>query len=422
MLCMSARSGSRQLRCARIPDRERQLVTHVRLPGVVAVDGPGDPDPYENLAWLRSAMPVAAVAGSGGTVWFVTDYEQCRACLADKRLSNELRHAANGGNRPQDEGDLLGKDPPEHSRLRQLVNPVLSPGASERFRPIVTKICESLIDSFAGLREAEIVGQYAWPIPWAVIHEFFGIPDAERMEASRCIDRFIVAGYFEERDGGPATDELMGYIQHLIAYKRAHRGEDFSTRMIEGREQGTVRTDTELREMLYTILGAGLVSTGPMIAAAILRLLENPSELAKSVSGEVGWGAVVEEALRYDSPVQTTVARYALADIQLGPVRIAKGDTVVISLAAANRDPGHYAEADQFRVGQRRSHLAFGHGIHLCVGAPLARLEGQIALATVFRRLQNLRLAAPSQERAWILGPKLRSPREIPVVFDHVCH
>ncbi|MEW2380422.1 cytochrome P450 [Micromonospora sp. NPDC047812] len=400
-------------------------MAHVELPEFVSRDGRGDPDPYRHFDWMRSAMPVGPVVGPDGegTAWFVTSYEHARACLADPRLSNERRNSATATEgEDEDEGDLLGKDPPQHTRLRKLVSPVLSSGAVARLRPRITEVCASLIDAFAGRGTADLVAEYAWPIPWAVVHEFLGIPESERMSASRCIDRFLVAGYQEQQRHGrptPATDELMGYVRQLIAYKRRHRGDDLTTVMIDGFERGEVRSEAELEGMLYVLLGAGQVSTGPMIAAAALRLLEDPSHLAGLRAGETNWRLVVEESLRYDAPVQTSVSRYALTDLELGGVRIAKGDMVIVSLAAANRDPARFADAARFHAGPGRpSHLAFGHGIHLCVGAPLARLEGEICLRMLFDRLPSLRLAVPAGDTAWVLGPKLRSPREIPVLFD----
>lgn len=395
-------------------------MAHVRLPDFVSRDGPGDPDPYDNLAWLRSAMPVATAPGPDGegTVWLVTRHAEARACLADPRLSHDRRNSADRSGGPEDHGDLLGKDPPDHSRLRHLVSPILSPGATERLRPRVIETCNALIDDFAGRGEADLVADYSWPIPWAVIHDYYGIPEDQRMEVSRCIDRFLVAGYTEAPyGGGPATDELMDYVRDLIAYKRAHRGEDVTTVMIEGLEHGTIHSELELEGMLYVLLGAGQVSTGPLIASAALRLLEQPDELAKLVTGRLPWKIVVEESLRFDAPVQTSVSRWALEDITLAGTTMKKGDTVVVSLAAANRDPDRFADADRFAVNEWRSHLAFGHGIHLCVGAPLARLEGEVALELLFSRLPDLRLARPADELAWTLGPKLRSPREVPVLF-----
>jgi cytochrome P450 len=398
-------------------------MTHVRLPDFVAREGPGDPDPYENLGWLRSAMPVARVPGPDGegTAWLVTTHAEARACLADPRLSHDRRNAKDPGDDSEDHGDLLGKDPPDHARLRQLVSPVLSPGATERLRPKVIETCTALIDGFGGAGKADLVADYSWPIPWAVIHDYFGIPEDQRMEVSHCIDRFLVAGYTEAPyGGGPATDELMEYVRALIEYKRAHRGQDVTSIMIEGFERGVVHSEQELEGMLYVLLGAGQVSTGPLIAAAALRLMQHPAELTKLLDGSVEWKIAVEEALRYDSPVQTSVSRWATEDLTIGDTRIEKGDTVVISLAAANRDDARFAEAEQFAVHEWRSHLAFGHGIHLCVGAPLARLEGEVALRLLFSRLPDLRLAEPAEDLAWTLGPKLRSPREVPVLFDPV--
>lgn len=394
---------------------------NVRLPGFVDRDGPGDLDPYPNFAWLRSTTPVAQVPGSSGegTVWFVTSHEQARACLADRRLSHERTNSTNSAHTELDHGDMLGWDPPDHSRLRRLISPILSPGATERLRPLVEQVCSDLIDAFASRGDAELVGEFAWPIPWAVIHDFYGIPESERMDVSRCIDRFLVAGYIEQpQGGGPAGDELMEYVHHLVTYKRDHRGADLTTTMIEGLERGIVRSEAELEGMLYVLLGAGQVSTGPMIAAGALRLLENPDELRRIQDDERGWSAAVEESLRYDSPVQTSVSRYALVDMTIGDTDIAKGDTVVISLAAANRDAKHFADAERFGLSARRSNLAFGHGIHLCIGAPLARLEGEVALKMLFSRLPGLRLDMAPERVAWVLGPKLRSPREVRVRFD----
>ncbi|MEU9510981.1 cytochrome P450 [Micromonospora sp. NPDC048170] len=400
-------------------------MAYVELPKFVSRDGRGDPDPYRNFDWMRSTMPVGPVVGPDGegTAWFVTSYEHGRACLADPRLSNERRNAATATeNEEEDEGDLLGKDPPHHTRLRKLVSPILSRGAVARLRPRITEVCASLIDAFAGRGTADLVAEYAWPIPWAVVHEFLGIPESRRMPVSRCIDRFLVAGYHEQQRRGcptPATDELMEYVRELIAYKRRHRGDDLTTVMINGVDRGEVRSEAELEGMLYVLLGAGQVSTGPMIAAAALRLLEDPAHLARLRARETNWRLVVEESLRYDAPVQTSVSRYALTDLELGDVRIAKGDMVIVSLAAANRDPARFDDAARFRTDARRpSHLAFGHGIHLCVGAPLARLEGEICLRMLFDRLPSLRLAGPAGDTAWVLGPKLRSPREIAVRFD----
>jgi cytochrome P450 len=395
-------------------------MSSVRLPGFVNPTGTGDLDPYPNFAWLRSTAPVAQVPGptGEGTVWFVTSYALARACLADRRLSHEKTNARHGAVEELNHGDMLGWDPPDHSRLRRLISPLLSPGATERLRPMVEQMCTELIDGFAQRGSADLVGEFAWPIPWAVIHDFYGIPESERMDVSRCIDRFLVAGYLEQpHGGGPASDELADYVRHLIAYKRAHRGSDLTSRLIEGLEEGVVRSDAELEGMLYVLLGAGQVSTGPLIASGALRLLENPSQLNDVIEGRCTWRVAVEEALRLDSPVQTSVTRYALTDMKLGEADIAAGDSVVISLASANRDSAWFENAEQFGLAQRRSNLAFGHGIHLCIGAPLARLEGEVALRLLFTRLSNLRLAIPPEDIAWILGPKLRSPREVPVTF-----
>jgi cytochrome P450 len=376
----------------------------------------GDPDPYPNLAWLRSTMPIAEVPGAGGTAWFVTSYEHARTLLADPRLSNDARHATDGV--PPEQPDLLSTDAPAHTRLRKAVSAAFTPRAVQRMRPAIADICRTAIDAFAARGTADLMADYALPVPVAVIHTLLGVPADEQEDPAHVMDLFYRAGFAEE-PGGPALAEVDDYVRRIVEYKRAHPGDDLTTGLLGCLDRGELVDEAELHGMIYVLLGAGHTTTVPFLGAAVLRLLCRPGEAAAMLDDADRLRAVVDEALRHDSAVQASVNRYALDRIDIGDVVIGKGDRLVISLAAANRDPARFAEPEEFApAAARPSHLAFGHGIHVCLGVHLARLEGEIALEALFRRIPSVRLAIAEDDVAWALGPMLRGPRELPVTFD----
>jgi cytochrome P450 len=230
------------------------------------------------------------------------------------------------------------------------------------------------------------------------------------------MDLFFRAGFADGADS-PAMAGVEEQVRRIVEYKRAHPGADVTTDLIRAVDRDEL-TETELHGMIYALLGAGHTTTVPFLGAAVLRLLERPALVTEMLADPACRRAVVEETLRHDSAVQASVNRYAMADLEIAGCRISRGDRLVISLAAANRDPERFADPDTFTADpDRPSHLAFGHGIHVCLGAHLARLEGEIALTTLFRRLPTLRLAVPSEQIAWTFGPMLRGPRELPVTF-----
>jgi cytochrome P450 len=382
----------------------------------------GDPDPYPNYEWLRDHAPVSPLFSphETGTTWLVTSYELARSCLSDPRLSNDSRKARGGPDVAQDEAaarGLLSVDRPEHARLRAMVNSAFSPQAVSRWRPMIERICHEAIEQLAGLDQADLVASYALPVPVAVIHEVLGVPASERKDPARCFDLFYRAGL--ARPGDPdAYQELLSYIDHLIACMREHRA-GVAGMLLDHLDQGDLHGLRELRSMLLGILGAGHVTTVQFFGNAALRLLEHPDQLDRLRAGQVRWADAVSESLRFDSPIQATQHRYAVTDLTIGGVEIARGDAVLVSVAAANRDRARFDEPARFCPGRAaRSSLAFGHGVHLCLGAHLARLEGETGLEMLFRRLPDLRLAIPATEVVWAYGPMLRGPRELPVLLS----
>ncbi|MFD5247394.1 cytochrome P450 [Amycolatopsis sp. NPDC058340] len=385
----------------------------------------GDPDPYPNYAWLRENAPVSELylPHRDGTTWLVTSYDLARACLTDRRLSNDDRNAT-GEAAPFGTGQwdpargLLDLDRPEHSRLRGLVVGAFSAGAVERMRPMMTRVVEEAIDAFAGQGACDLVPAFSLPVPVAIIHEILGIPGHIRESPARCLDLFYKAGLTDPIDTAALAD-LLGYVKHLAEYKRAHPGDDVSGHLIRGLETGELRDHDELAAMILSVLGAGHLTSVQFLGAAIFRLLQHPAQLAAILEGEFSWAGAINEILRYDSPVQATAYRHVTEDMELGGVSLARGDSMLISLAAANRDPSRFDDPDEFRVDRPvQSNLGFGYGAHLCLGAQLARLEGEIALDILFRRLDGLTLSIPFDEVVWTYGPMLRGPRTLPVVFS----
>jgi cytochrome P450 len=382
----------------------------------------GDPDPYRNYAWLRENAPVSPLYSphGAGTTWLVTSYELARACLNDPRLSNDSRKARGGPDTGQDDATargLLNLDRPEHARLRGMVVSAFSPQAVARWRPMIERVTTQALDELAGRDTADLVTAFALPVPVAIIHEVLGVPAGERKDPARCFDLFYRAGLAQPNQAEPYV-ELLAYIDHLIAYKRACPGDDVTSLLLDQLGGGELHGVRELRSMLLGILGAGHVTTVQFFGSAALRLLEHPGQLADLRAGTARWSDAVTEMLRFDSPIQATQHRYATQDLTIGDVAVARGDAVLISVAAANRDPGRFPDPAQFQVTRRsRSNLAFGHGVHLCLGAHLARLEGEIGLDLLFRRFPELALAIPPQAVTWQYGPMLRGPAQLPVTL-----
>ncbi|MFI7241464.1 cytochrome P450 [Streptomyces qinglanensis] len=384
----------------------------------------GDPDPYANYAWLRENAPVSEVCTPHrkGRTWLVTSYDLVREGLADPRLSNDDRNSAEppapfGSGSWDPARGLLDLDRPEHTRLRRLVAGGFSRGATEAMVPMMRRITQAAIDTFAEAGRCDLVASFSLPVPVAIIHEVLGIPEDQREPPARCMEMFYRAGLTDPLDMD-SLHGLLRYSERLAAYKRAHPGDDVAATLLRGLETGQLRDGDELAAMILSVLGAGHVTTVQFLGVAVFRLLQHPDQLRAVLSGEIAWANAVNEILRYDSPVQASVYRYATEDLALGGSRIRRGDAVLLCVAAANRDPAHVPDPEEFRADRPlRGSLAFGHGAHLCLGAHLARLEGQVALDALFTRLPDLALAVPADRVVWSYGPMLRGPRELPVTF-----
>ncbi|MFC9404471.1 cytochrome P450 [[Kitasatospora] papulosa] len=392
-------------------------------------------DPYPAYAWLREHSPVhRTTLPSGVEAWLVTRYADARQALADTRLSkNPAHHAGSatakgrtgipGERKAELTTHLLNIDPPDHTRLRRLVSKAFTPRRVAEFAPRVQELTDRLIDGFAEKGEADLIHDFAFPLPIYAICDLLGVPREDQDDFRDW------AGMMIRHGGGPrggvarSVKKMRGYLAELIHRKREDPGDDLISGLIRASDHGEHLTENEAAAMAFILLFAGFETTVNLIGNGTYALLRNPSQrerLERSLAaGETGLLATgVEELLRYDGPVELATWRYATESVSLGGQDIAAGDPVLVVLAAADRDPDRFQNADTLDLARSdNQHLGYGHGIHYCLGAPLARLEGQVALATLLRRLPDLRLAAEPADLRWRGGLIMRGLRTLPVEF-----
>jgi cytochrome P450 len=392
-------------------------------------------DPYPAYAWLREHEPVRwTTLPSGVEAWLVTRYADARTALAHQGLSKNPAHHAESTHAKGKTGipgersanlmtHLLNIDPPDHTRLRRLVSKAFTPRTVAAFAPRVQELTDRFIDDFAQRGSADLIHEFAFPLPIYTICDLLGVPAQDQDDFRDW------AGMMIRHGGGPrggvarSVKKIRAYLAELIHRKREQPGDDLISGLIRASDHGEHLTENEAAAMCFVLLFAGFETTVNLIgngAYALLRHPEQRARLQESVQrGESELlGTAVEELLRYDGPVELATWRYATEPLQLGGRSIAVGDPVLVVLAAADRDPERFDAPDRLDLSRRdNQHLGYGHGIHYCIGAPLARLEGQTALATLLTRLPDLALAADPDELRWRGGLIMRGLRELPVAF-----
>jgi pimeloyl-[acyl-carrier protein] synthase len=361
-------------------------------------------DPYPLYHRLRAEDPVHR---SPLDIWVLTRHADVLALLRDPRTSRDPRRSQRiEALRASTDivavlaaeeaaPSMLFVDPPDHTRLRSLVNKAFTPAAVGRLRPRVEAIVAGLLDRVAGAGAMDVVEDLAYPLPVTVICELFGVPEADwdqfrawSRELVRLLDPLVAEDAMER--AWQARLALRGYLQEMIAERRAHPGGDLLTALIVAEDEGHQLSEAELVSMCVLLLVAGHETTVNLIANGTLALLRDPAALASLRADPRLAASAVEEFLRYDSPVQFT-SRHALADLEIGGCRVRAGETVLAVLGAANRDPVQFPDPDRLDLARTPNrHVAFGGGIHFCLGAPLARMEARIAISALLARLPGL--------------------------------
>jgi cytochrome P450 len=375
-------------------------------------------DPYSAHARLRAQRPVAQVVMPGGwPVWLVTGYAQARAALTDPRLLKLPK-----GWRPEPhsvmaalELHMLNSDPPDHERLRKLVNKAFTARRVEQLRPRIAAITAGLLDDMSTRREVDLLASFAFPLPITVICELLGVPVADRDEF-RAWSATIVADSVAPEVFQAHATAMTGYFRALLAARRREPADDLLSALIAARDDADRLSEDELLSMAFLLLVAGHETTVNLIASGTLALLLNPGELARLRADRSLLGAAVEELLRYAAPVNNATVRFTGEPVEIGGVPIGPGEVVLVSLSGANRDPARYADPERLDVGRDSGgHVAFGHGIHYCLGAPLARLEAEIAFGGLLERFPDMTLAVPPDALRWRPSTLIHGLESLPV-------
>lgn len=398
------------------------IVYDPRLPAVIV-------DPYPTFRRLQAEDPVHWSEPLGG--WVLTRYADVRAALNDPRLSSDriTPFKDSGSGRHAGLGELLRlvglwavfTDPPLHTRLRGLMNVAFTSRAVERLRPRIEALVEELLDGVRGRGRMDVIRDFAYPLPITVIAEMIGVPRRDREDFKGWSDElaaFIgsaIASPDKYERAGRAITAMAAYFRAMIAARRVQPEDDIMSGLLAAEERGDVLSEDELVATGILLLFAGHETTTNLIGNGVLALLRHADQAALLRAHPELAPAAIEELMRYDGPTQAMV-RVAVEDVPMEGKTIRRGDRIFTMINAANRDPLQFADPD--RVDLRRPnnrHIAFGYGIHFCIGAPLARLEGQLAVPALLRRYPDLALAA---EPSWLPSMVFRGVTSLPVSFS----
>jgi cytochrome P450 len=392
-------------------------------------------NPYPFYARLRAQEPLARFNWMGGEMWLATTYEDVATILKDPRFILDKRNIPSAEGQPQPaealatssvplawRRDLLNSDAPDHTRLRTLVSKAFTPRMIELLRPRIQQIADDLLAEMQPQGPMDLVADFAFPLPIMVISEMLGIPTTQRQQFrnwTQTIIQSLFQGPDYEAAGRAAEEAFISYIKGLLIEKRADPGSDLTSSLVQVEENGDALSEDELISMIFLLITAGHETTANLIANGTLALLEYPEQLRLLLADLTMLPGAIEELLRYTAPVSLTVPRWASEDVPLHGHVIRKGEMVRGALIAANTDPQQFTDPALLDIlRQEQQHLAFGKGIHYCLGAPLARLEGQIAIGTLLRRFPHLRLAIDPEHLAWREAGSLRTLLALPVTIQ----
>ncbi|WP_275462934.1 cytochrome P450 family protein [Streptomyces noursei] len=385
-------------------------------------------DPHALYAKMRDEAPVQKVVlPQGLAVWLLTRYDDVRAALSDPRLRSDksdvdgiLRnHLVSQEARESwvDElsGNLLNTDPPDHTRLRRLVNRAFTPRTVAAMRSRIEEVTDELLDALPRGSEVDLLASFALPLPIIVICDLLGVPPEDRGVFTDWSNALLSSA--DAAETAAAGQKMFAFLGALLAEKRARPADDLLSGLVQVRDEEDRLSEEELISMALLLLVAGNESTVNLIGNSVLALLRHPDQLAALRADPALLPGAIEEFLRYDGPINTATFRSTAEPVTFSGVTIPAGELVVVSLLAANRDAGRFADPDRLDVTRPAGgHLGFGHGAHFCLGAPLARMEGEIALGRLLARFPDIKPALALDELTYRFSTIIHGLEKLPVI------
>ena len=402
----------------------------IAAPDLTSPTFKANPHPFDTR--LREESPVwRTTLPDKRTAWLVTRYEDVAGVLKDKSFAKDPLNAQDLEQRPKGpwvpgilkplERNMLDVDDPDHRRLRTLVSKAFTPRLMERLRGRVEAICQELLDAMERKRgRVELVRDYALPLPATVIAELLGIPADDHRKFHRWSNRIVsVSSARDFWRALPAAVAFIRYLRKMSERRRISPEDDLISALVQAEEDGHKLSQDELLAMSFLLLVAGHETTVNLIASGTLALIGHPEQLEELKSDPQLIKLAVEELLRYTSPVEIATERYARQDLDVSGTEIPRGELVLAVLGSANRDEQYFDQPNGLHLGRDpNKHLAFGRGgVHHCLGAPLARMEGQIAITALLQRFPDLRLAVEPESLRWRRGLFLRGLKKLPLEF-----
>ncbi len=387
-------------------------------------------DPFPFYAQLRAEAPVFPVTlPTKQRAWLVTRYDDVLDVLKDERFAKNRRNAMTPAQlrkapwippmfKPL-ERNMLDLDSPDHTRLRALVHRAFTPRRIAQMHDQIQTVADALLDAAEKKGGMDLIADFALPLPLTMIGRILGVPAEDNPKFHRWSKAVIAAGTSPNVFVLiPTIMRFMGYLRKFIKERRARPQDDLVTALVQAKEGDDQLSDDEILAMIFLLLIAGHETTMNLIGSGTLALLEHPDQLARLRDEPTLIKSVTEELLRFVCPVEMATERYAREDITIAGMTIPRGELVLAVIGSANRDAAHFVDPEALDIARENNrHLAFGQGAHYCVGAPLARLEGQIAIAALVQRMPNLRLRVPPEQLRWRGGIILRGLEALPVSF-----
>jgi cytochrome P450 len=392
-------------------------------------------DPIAFATHLREQGPLVRLAGPFGTGggWMTTGYDDAFAILKDPRFVKDVQKlsAFSDQQTPSDERatvldrliafrrDMLSVDPPDHTRLRSLVSKAFTPRMIEHLRPRIQQITDELLNAVQDQGRMDLIADFAFPLPITVISEMLGIPLEDRSQFRTWSQTIVTSTAGPQPEKAlAALEEFVQYIKALLATKSARPDDDLTSGLVQAEESGDRLHESELISTIFLLIVAGHETTVNLIGNGVLALLQHPEQMSQLRANPALLASAIEELLRYTAPVSFSSPRWASEDISMHGELIHKGEMIFVSLIGADTDTQQFSDPEILDITRRENqHLAFGKGIHYCLGAPLARLEGQIAIGTLLQRLPDLSLASKLEQLTWTQSPILRGLTSLPVTF-----